>query len=226
MGAAYTPETWDEWTGRMKAEHGNGNGHGKSLNIEALRLLPTPTTVEGTGPGSHGTGGDNLRTVVDQLLPTPPQAADGNGGGRRSSPGHATTLPGEVVDKLMPTPTSSDAKASGARGYGGNDFSTLTDATVRNPQDWREYEAAIRRCEAAWGRPAPLPTEPGAKGQPRLSPRFVEWLMGLPDGWVTDPAIGISRNDQLKALGNGVVPAQCAAALRAFLHDTIEEKAA
>ena len=37
--------------------------------------------------------------------------------------------------------------------------------------------------------------------------------MGLPTGWVTDPAIGISRNDQLKALGNGVVPQQAALAV-------------
>jgi DNA (cytosine-5)-methyltransferase 1 len=50
--------------------------------------------------------------------------------------------------------------------------------------------------------------------------------MGLPEGHVTDPAIGISRNDQLKALGNGVVPQQCAAALRAFLNDTSQERAA
>lgn len=70
------------------------------------------------------------------------------------------------------------------------------------------------------GRPAPNPTSPGAKGQPRLSAAFCEWLMGLPEGHVTDPAIDISRNDQLKALGNGVVPQQCAAALRAFLADT------
>ena len=35
----------------------------------------------------------------------------------------------------------------------------------------------------------------------------------LPDGWVTDPAIGLSRNEQLKAIGNGVVPAQAYAAL-------------
>ena len=33
------------------------------------------------------------------------------------------------------------------------------------------------------------------------------------------PAIGLTRNEQLKALGNGVVPAQCAAALRTFLWD-------
>jgi hypothetical protein len=54
----------------------------------------------------------------------------------------------------------------------------------------------------------------------------VEFLMGLPAGHVTDPAIGISRNDQLKALGNGVVPQQCAAATRAFIHDISQEAAA
>jgi hypothetical protein len=50
----------------------------------------------------------------------------------------------------------------------------------------------------------------------RLSPAFVEWLMGLPAGWVTDVP-GLSRNDQLKALGNGVVPQQAAYALRILL---------
>ena len=38
--------------------------------------------------------------------------------------------------------------------------------------------------------------------------------MGLPAGHVTDPAIGLTRNQQLKALGNGVVPQQAAHALR------------
>lgn len=40
--------------------------------------------------------------------------------------------------------------------------------------------------------------------------------MGLPAGWVTDVP-GLSRNEQLKALGNGVVPAQAAEALRILL---------
>ena len=40
--------------------------------------------------------------------------------------------------------------------------------------------------------------------------------MGLPAGWVTGVP-GLSRNDQLKAIGNGVMPAQCAAALRVLL---------
>ena len=37
--------------------------------------------------------------------------------------------------------------------------------------------------------------------------------MGLPEGHVTDPAIGLTRNQQLKALGNGVVPQQAVLAL-------------
>lgn len=42
--------------------------------------------------------------------------------------------------------------------------------------------------------------------------------MGLPDGWVTDPAIGLTRNQQLKVCGDGVVPLQAQAALTAMLH--------
>lgn len=84
--------------------------------------------------------------------------------------------------------------------------------------DWQEYEPAIRRWESRLGRPAPRPAEPtGRDGAEQLSARFCEWMMGLPEGWVTDPAIGISRNDQLKACGNGVVPQQATAALRDML---------
>jgi DNA (cytosine-5)-methyltransferase 1 len=41
-------------------------------------------------------------------------------------------------------------------------------------------------------------------------------MMGLPDGYVTDVP-GVSRTNQLKALGNGVVPQQAAAAYRSLL---------
>jgi DNA (cytosine-5)-methyltransferase 1 len=40
--------------------------------------------------------------------------------------------------------------------------------------------------------------------------------MGLPAGWVTGVP-GLGRNQQLKLLGNGVVPAQAATALRYLL---------
>lgn len=79
---------------------------------------------------------------------------------------------------------------------------------------WGVYEPAVRRWEHALGWPAPSPTEPGRSGR-RLSPRFVEWMMGLPDGWVT--GIDIPRNAQLRVLGNGCVPQQVALAVRTLL---------
>ncbi|MGV9588208.1 DNA cytosine methyltransferase [Streptomyces tendae] len=75
--------------------------------------------------------------------------------------------------------------------------------------DWSDYEPAIRRWERILGRRAPWPTD--ALG--RLSPVFTEWLMGLPDGWVTDTP-GLTRPAMLRALGNGVVWQQAAYALR------------
>lgn len=189
MGAAYTPETWDAWTAKMQAAHGNGNGHGKSLSIEAQRLLPTPTASDTNGAGAHGDGGADLRTSVS-LLPTP-EAADGSGG-RKSS------------------------EFGGFRESGAKRSVTLATAVDHR---WGDYSQAIARWEHVIDMPAPEPTETGAKGNPRLSPRFVEWLMGLPAGHVTSDDIGLTRNQQLKALGNGVVPAQAAAATRAWLED-------
>jgi len=52
--------------------------------------------------------------------------------------------------------------------------------------------------------PAPL-------DQGKLNVKFVEYMMGLPAGWVTD--VDISRTQQLKILGNGVVPQQAYRAL-------------
>jgi DNA (cytosine-5)-methyltransferase 1 len=40
-------------------------------------------------------------------------------------------------------------------------------------------------------------------------------MMGLPDGWITD--CGLTRNEELKACGNGVVPQQAELALRMLL---------
>ena len=70
---------------------------------------------------------------------------------------------------------------------------------------WGDYADAIARWEWASGRCAPAPVTDS-----KLSSRFVEWMMGLPDGWVT--SVGLSRTQELKILGNGVVPQQAAAA--------------
>ncbi|MFB7761477.1 DNA cytosine methyltransferase [Streptomyces xiamenensis] len=82
------------------------------------------------------------------------------------------------------------------------------DADGRGPQRWGRFGPAIARWEAATGRPAPWATD----DRGRLNPAFVEWMMGLPAGWVT-AVPGLTRTQQLRALGNGVVPRQAATAL-------------
>ncbi|MEE4543636.1 hypothetical protein V2S66_16865 [Streptomyces sp. V4-01] len=73
---------------------------------------------------------------------------------------------------------------------------------------WGPYGAAITRWETLT-RPAPPPTD--AAG--RLRPAFVEWMQGLPEGWVTATP-GLGRPAQLTALGNGVIPQQAARAVQ------------
>lgn len=167
----------------------------------------------------NGNGHGRSLAMEATYLPTP-VVTDAKAAGPSDDDRHTPQL--RAIESYLPTATAMDYKASGG-GYNGQTNVTLTDATVR--QDWREYEPAIRRQEQAFGRPAPLPTEPGKTGKPRLSPRFSEWLMGLPAGWITDTP-GITRNEALKAAGNGVVPQQCAAAATRFIHDLARMEAA
>ena len=212
---------------------GGPNQRGSSGDLmlpSAVAMLPTPQARDwkGYGPGDANRHDPNL-SAIPLLLPTPAvndmgegktvehwdewtakmQAAHGNGNG------HGKSLAIEA-QRLLPTPTTADHKASGSAGYGGNDFCTLTDATVRQAARWGDYAEGIARWERVFVRPVPPPTMAGKKGNAQLSPVFVEWMMGLPAGWVTDVP-GITRNDALKALGNGVVPQQCASALRTML---------
>lgn len=90
-----------------------------------------------------------------------------------------------------------------ARGKPERDLSTV---------EWGNYEPAIRRWEMIAG-PSPSPVEFDRIGEARLNPKFTEWMMGLPTGWITDIG-GISSSDQLKMCGNGVVPQQAYEALR------------
>ena len=219
MGAGKTPPQWDEWTARMKADHGNGNGHGKSLEIEAQRLLPTPAASDGPN-GGRGEA-DALPGVVT-LLPTPKaQAAKHAGGDTDRGAGTPDDANLWIVAQrgLLGTPTASSSATGRSDGptYDPDSGKAHTPAELAHDiadgtlTDFGPYSAAIARWETVIGRPAPSPTEPGKDDRPRLSPRFVEWMMGLPDGWVT--GADIPRSAQLKALGNGVVPAQAALAL-------------
>jgi len=155
----------------------------------------------------------NLREDILDLMPTP-KALDGVKGNLKTSQqrvdsGRQVDLPNVAID-LLPTTTASDWKGPNHSGSGS--ASSRGISTTVEQTDWGKFEPAIRRWEQVIDRPAPEPTKPDGKdGNHRLSSKFTEWMMGLPDGWITD--IGLSRNDELKACGNGVVPQQAELAL-------------
>lgn len=186
-------------------------------------------SVRGPIPGERNDGGGTRLRPDLTLLPTPGANLGHNGGpqdpDKRRAGGHSVSIEDAVHGlRLLPTIRTKDNENRQSAGYGGKDgnFHGL----LTGQSSWGDYAAAIHRHERMLGRPAPCPTEPGAKRlnrhgnprvNPRLSPRFVEWMMGLSDGWVTDTP-GITRNEALKALGNGVVPQQCEAALEHMLN--------
>lgn len=123
---------------------------------------------------------------------------------------------GPGVSALMPTPKATDGVMGLPRTSGRPPEKSTHLATRLEYTDYRDYAPAIARWEQATGRAAPTPSTPSrrAGGKPQLSARFVEWMMGLPDGHVTGADLGLPREHQLRLLGNGVVPQQAALAVR------------
>jgi DNA (cytosine-5)-methyltransferase 1 len=111
---------------------------------------------------------------------------------------------------------ASKAKARGGQQTLSGQFMDLF-PTVVEQTTWGKFEPAIRLWETILDAPAPEPTKPDGKDKnPRLSSKFTEWMMGLPEGWITD--VGLTRNEELKLAGNGVVPQQAELALRLLLN--------
>ena len=168
-----------------------------------------------------------------QMLPTPVAQPSGN-----SPEAHLQKKPGRervtdlaiIVEHgllatggLLPTPQATNATAS-STGYGANLHEAARDIDA---SDFGVYASAIARWEQVLGRPAPAPTVPPTRegGRARLSTKFVEWLMGVPEGHVTGEDLGLTREQQLRLLGNGVVPQQGAAAIYQLTKIALEEAA-
>lgn len=165
----------------------------------------------GTGPGEA----ESRRPCGEPGGRRSPSADSDSAGleGRESAAGHDVSAGG--------SPADANGAASGAErdseppGPEGDNLDEVGDS-AGCVLDWGQYEPAIRRWELILGRSAPAPTVVGARGGAKLSPGFVEFMMGLPAGHVTDVP-GLSINEQLKMLGNGVVPQQAETAIRILL---------
>ena len=192
-------------------------------------MLPTLTVSDNTGAArsevKKGNPKHRLKVEVE-LFPTP-KARDSQPEGyeaglRRASPQVGTIVKGLVEkDKRVLLPTTRVSMANGPTQKEireGNPKSRIEVEVMLGETNWGRFEPAIKRWEQVIGRPAPAPTKPDGKDNGhRLSSMFTEWLMGLPEGWIT--GLGLKRNDELKLAGNGVVPQQAELALRILLED-------
>lgn len=184
-------------------------------------LLPTPMAGVPSGSGS-GWSPALPEAVNGLLLPTPlavgaiPYAGPGRDGEPRSA-----TLAETIIGSHQHTGLINDDQLEQQRVMG-RKATTLTNLDLISGEretDWQQYAGAINRWGELLGRKAPAPIEQSPDGFLRLSARFTEWMMGLPDGWVTSPENWVGKKHkgsytlELRLLGNGVVPQQAAAAL-------------
>lgn len=213
-GGAVSPEV-------AKAKNQTLRLSGQMIDLVApdqLPKLPTPVASDWKN-GRPGEGyGPNLPQATADLMPTPTTRdyKDGSRPHQRDGKVQTDTVARAVFNSgevLLGTPRANAANSSSKQVELGAPKSRLEDQVHT---DWGKFEPAIRRWETILGRPAPEPTKPDGKdNNHRLSSKFTEWMMGLPDGWITGH--DLKRNDELKLAGNGVVPQQAELALRLLL---------
>jgi DNA (cytosine-5)-methyltransferase 1 len=177
-----------------------GGGHGPTLADEVeheLDLLPSPAARDFRSGKSNllGRNARPLNEVAEMLL----QPESAGAGGKDLLPTPTASL-GEVAATAEWKPGVIWWKQSRAACNVAAIAESLP--VVAGVVDWGKYARGVLRWEQVTGRLVPCPLQPGRNGNV-LAPAFVEWMMGLPEGWVTD--LGLSRTAMLRILGNGVV---------------------
>lgn len=145
---------------------------------------------------------------------TVPKTGSMSGGHLYELPTQGHPITENVCSLLLPTPKASlrgDCPSERSRRS-----PDLVSVKYHFPEDGSgpDYEPAITHWESLT-REAPGPKEPNKNGNQRLAVRFNEWMMGLPEGWVSDSDLPYGSSH--KMLGNGVVPQQAELALRKLL---------
>lgn len=117
------------------------------------------------GPASASKKGSRCLSLEVKSWPTP-VASDSKGGVR----------PRQLNERVIcwPTPTAGDSRSSGSR--------------VGNPETKAHPGVSLTDAACRSGLPDPTTSTPGLESPSRLNPRFVEWLMGLPDEWTRPSA--------------------------------------
>ncbi len=167
-------------------------------------------------PAHRITGSGSSSPPIARTLFRTPLASDSSRGGETLDQVRARrgtiALSHQVIDLALHGPHGSPASWNESETL----FALIEDIFTAGGR----YAQTIARWEHITGRAAPAPAILNEEKGPRPAPEFVEWLMGLPAGWVTDPEHGLTANQQNTALGNGVLPLQAVVALDALHADT------
>ncbi|WP_301119821.1 DNA cytosine methyltransferase [Mycolicibacterium fortuitum] len=226
-GAAADPAGDGRDEGRTESAGVEGRSDAAVGGHAHVALLPTPSVADSEGGHLTRSGARSNELFLPgvaraygngDLLPTP-KTTDHK---HNDSPAelHRNTPSLGAIAHYLPTPSASDGTGGGQHPDQRDGHTrqlcdyALLDGTAR----WGKYEPAITRWETVT-RSAPSPTEPNRNGNPRLAAQFPEWMMGWPAGWVTalvDAGL-VTRNEALRAIGNGVCPQQAYAALTILL---------
>jgi DNA (cytosine-5)-methyltransferase 1 len=237
----YSPNLDDSMLRTPSVVDGTGGAISEKQARERGRMLKV---ADQAAQLAHENGLPVSASIAESLLPTPTlghirnhdepvedylqRRKDFEDGKTKGMPG--ASLGVAVRMETLPTPNTmehreiktpeqiAELKEKSPGGY-----RNLREIVINESLSWGKFEPAIRVWELLT-RPAPEPTLPdGQDGSHRLSSKFTEWMMGLPDGWITGH--GLKRKDELKMAGNGVVPQQAELALRYLLQDVKLEKA-
>jgi DNA (cytosine-5)-methyltransferase 1 len=177
------------------------NGHGLESNDETAQLRGGELDASGSRSPTADTNGRRWDGR------TPSRESDLE----RINSDSAVGSEGERFDNRSDRRTTPDP---GPVGWG----SGIDDVLAGKPHtSWGRYALAVEQWERIIGRRAPAPTVDG-----RLNPALTEWMMGYPEGWITDVDLGmlgpvhkgnIRRTAALRLAGNAVVPQAALAAL-------------
>ena len=162
-------------------------------------IVATNTTRRSGGTGSRWNNSESERAARLTTQDSPFSSAadtDGSRHGQQLLPAGMVGLESEAASEAQQRERTREVSDTGSVS---NSFGEYTDAIVR----WEQLT-----------RPAPDATIL-VNGKRRLNSVFVEWMMGLSEGWVTGH--GLSNAKELKMLGNGVCPQQARAAINGLI---------
>lgn len=163
------------------------------LEKAGARLMPTPNTM------------DNLPVREGEALERQLRRGEGANASRRATVGN---LREDILLTVEPD-RYDDANSKVDKREQAPEWQPF------NINEWGVYAEAVARWTITTGNLPPAPVQPNRNGNPQLTAAFPAWLMGLPNGYLTNPELGLTRTDIIKMAGNGVVPQ---AALVAYTH--------